>query len=143
MSDAQSSAESKKKSIEDCINSLEEEKNILDSYITNELQPKISAFKSDLNRNLQIIRWQGELERIHQEEVQYSADLYEKDTEEATKEVKYNILNSYKYNLVNGFEKELIVALTSSNFGGASSARLNMKSFDIVDWYYVSCTVVI
>lgn len=131
LSDAQSSAERKKKSIEERIASLEEEKNVLDSYITNELQPKISAFKSELDKNLQIIRWQDELERIHQEEVQYSADLFEKETEEDPKEVKYNILTSYEYDLVNGFEKELIAALTNSNFGGASSARLNMKSFDI------------
>lgn len=131
LSDAQASAERKKKSIEDRIASLEEEKNVLDSYITNELQPKISTFKSELDKNLQIIRWQDELERIHQEEVQYSADLFEKETEETPKEVKYNILTSYEYDLVNGFEKELISALKSSNFGGASSARLNMKSFDI------------
>ena len=95
------------------------------------MQPKISTFKSELDKNLQIIRWQDELERIHQEEVQYSADLFEKETEEDPKEVKYNILTSYEYDLVNGFEKELISALKSSNFGGASSARLNMKSFDI------------
>lgn len=131
LSDAQASAERKKKLIEDRIASLEEEKNVLDSYITNELQPKISTFKSELDKNLQIIRWQDELERIHQEEVQYSADLFKKETEEDPKEVKYNILTSYEYDLVNGFEKELISALKSSNFGGASSARLNMKSFDI------------
>ena len=131
LSDAKASAERKKKLIEDRIASLEEEKNVLDSYITNELQPKISTFKSELDKNLQIIRWQDELERIHQEEVQYSADLFKKETEEDPKEVKYNILTSYEYDLVNGFEKELISALKSSNFGGASSARLNMKSFDI------------
>ena len=55
----------------------------------------------------------------------------EEETEEDPKEAKYNILTSYEYNLVNGFEKELISALKSSNFGGSSSARLNMKSFDI------------
>lgn len=131
LSDAQSSAEEKKNSIENRIASLEAEKDVLDSYITNELQPKISAFKSELDKNLQIIRWQDELDRIHQEEVQYNADLFEKETEEDPKETKYNILSSYEYDLVNGFEKELIAALTSSNFGGASSARLNMKSFDI------------
>lgn len=131
LSDAQSSVESKRKTIENRIVSLEEEKNILDSYITNELQPNISAFKSELDKNLQIIRWQDELERIHQEEVQYSADLFEKETEEDPKKVKYNILTSYEYDLVNGFEKELISALKSSNFVGSSSARLNMKSFDI------------
>ena len=131
LSDAQASAERKKKSIEERIASLEEEKNVLDSYITNELQPKISTFKSVLDKNLQIIRWKDELERIHQDEVQYSADLFEKETKEEPKEVKYNILTSYEYDLVNGFEKELMSALKSSNFGGASSARLNMKSFDI------------
>ena len=131
LSDAQASAERKKTAIEERIASLEEEKNILDSYITNELQPKISTFKSELDRNLQLIRWQDELERIHQEEIQYSAALFEKETEEDPKEAKYNILTSYEYNLVNGFEKELIPALKSSNFGGSSSARLNMKSFDI------------
>ena len=96
LSDAQASAERKKKLIEDRIASLEEEKNVLDSYITNELQPKISTFKSELDKNLQIIRWQDELERIHQEEVQYSADLFKKETEEDPKEVKYNILTSYE-----------------------------------------------
>ena len=131
LSYAQASAERKKKLIEDRISSLEKEKNVLDSYITNELQPKISTLKSELDKNLQLIRWQDELERIHQEEVQYSADLFKKETEEDSKEIKYNILTSYEYDLVNGFEKELISALKSSNFGGASSARLNMKSFDI------------
>lgn len=131
LSDAQSSVEEKKKSIEEKIDGLEEEKNILDSYISNELQPKLSTFKSELDRNLQVIRWQDELNRMHQEETQYSADLFEKENEENPKEVKYNIFTSYEYDLVNGFEKELIKALKSSNLGGASSARLNMKSFDI------------
>lgn len=131
LSDVQSSAEDKKQYIQKRINELEKEKNILDSYITKELQPKISAFKSELNKNLQIIRWQDELKHIHEEEVQYGADLFEKEKETDSKEVKYNILNSYEYDLVNGFEKELISALKSSNFAGFSSARLNMKSFDI------------
>ena len=33
--------------------------------------------------------------------------------------------------MLSGFEKELKTALTYSNFGGASSARLNMEYFDI------------
>ena len=131
LSAAQSNVEKKKSTIEKRINNLEQEKNLLDSYITNELQPKLSSFKSELDKNLQIIRWKDELDLIHQEEVQYSADLFEKETEEDPKKAKYNILNSYEYTLINGYEKELISTLKSSNFGGYSSARLNMKSFDI------------
>lgn len=131
LSNAQSSAENKKTSIENQIDKLENEKNILDSYITNDLQPKISKFKSELDKNLKIIRYQDEINRIKQEEIQYNSDLFAKETEEDPKEIKYNIFSSYEYNLINGFEKELQSVLTKSNFGGASSARLNMKSFDI------------
>ena len=131
LSEAQSSAEHKKKTIENRITVLEKDKNTLDNYITNDLHPKISKFKSELDNNLQLIRWQDELNRIRNEEKLYNDDLFEKETEDDPKETKYNILTSYEYDLINNFENELIPILRNTNFGGASSARLNMKAFDI------------
>lgn len=45
--------------------------------------------------------------------------------------MKYDVKSSYDYQIIKDFEKELIQALEASNIGGASSARLNMQSFDI------------
>jgi len=131
LSDAQKIANQQKKDIEKHITLLEAEKQQLDDYINIKLHPKLGSFKNELNKNLRIIRWQNELDIISQDEQRYSADLFEKETEEDPNEIIYNIFSSYEYDLVSGYEKELISTLKESNIGGSSTARLNMKSFDI------------
>lgn len=131
LSDAQKTADNQKKDIEESIALLEYEKHHLDDYINTTLHPKLNSFKKELNDNLRIIKWQNELEIISQDEQRYSADLFEKETEENPNEIIYNIFSSYEYDLIHGYEKELISTLEESNIGGASTARLNMKSFDI------------
>lgn len=131
LADAQNSADRKKHSIEQRVAALESEKSKLDSLITRQLQPKISAFKDELKASLQILRWNNELAIIKEDEAQYKADLFEKENEEDSKEQLHDIKSFYDYDLVKSFEKELIDLLTASKIGGAASARLNMQSFDI------------
>lgn len=131
LADAQNSADRKKCGIDKKIANLESEKLKLDRFIEAELKPKISAFKSQLQSYLQILKWNNELAVIKEDEKQYSEDLFEKENEEDSKEQKHDIKSFYEYDLVKGFEDELIATLTASKIGGATTARLNMQSFDI------------
>ncbi len=131
LEEARNTANNKKVTIENKISTLEEEKQNLDNHINSSIKPKLSTFKEELNKNMKIIRWQNELDIIRQNELDYGNDLFEKETEEDPSEMKFNIFSSFDYELIHEFENELISALESSNIGGASNARLNMKSFDI------------
>lgn len=73
----------------------------------------------------------SELNVIRQNEIQYKSELFEKEAEETPENPKYNIFGYYEYDLVHGFEKKLIDMLKASKIGGATTARLNMKNFDI------------
>lgn len=131
LNEAQNSANKQKRKIEEKILSLEVEKTELDHLIESDLQPKINAFRQELRNYIQILNWKNELDFIRQDEQQYNADLFEHEMIEETSEVKYDVKSSYDYQIIKDFEKELIQALEASNIGGASSARLNMQSFDI------------
>lgn len=131
LADAQSSADRKKQAIEDTLVALESEKKALDTFVEKELQPQIKSFKSELQGHLAILRWQNELDVIKRDEEQFKAELFQKENEEDSPEQKYDIKSSYEYELVKGFETKLIEALKASRIGGAESARLNMRSFDI------------
>lgn len=131
LADAQSSANRKKLLIEEKISALESQKKQLDTFIETDLQPKISAFKNELQNYLRILQWRNELDVIRRDENQYKAELFEKENEEDSKEPKYDIKSSYEYDLVRGFEDILVATLKASKIGGAETARLNMQSFDI------------
>lgn len=131
LADAQESADRKKHNIEEQIAALESEKIEVDNFIKAELQPKIAAFKNELQSSLQVLRWDNELSVIKNDERQYKEDLFKKENEEDSREQLHDIKSFYEYDLVKGFEEELINILTASKIGGAASARLNMQSFDI------------
>lgn len=128
---ARSATVHKKKSIETKISDLEVEKSKLDKLINISLKPKLSSFREELNKNLNILKWKNELDIIHQDEIDFGADLFERETEEEPSEVKFNIFSYFNHSLISEYENELQSALEGSKIGGASTSRLNMKSFDI------------
>ena len=77
------------------------------------------------------MRLSGELDFVRQDEIQYSSELFNKETEEVSRPSKYNVFEDYDYDLIKGFEDKLRQILKASHIGGASSARLNMENFDI------------
>lgn len=121
----------RKKAIETKISDLEVEKSKLDRLINISLKPKLSSFREELIKNLNILKWKNELDIIHRDEIDFGADLFEKETEEEPSEVKFNIFSYFNHALISEYENELQSALEGSKIGGASSSRLNMKSFDI------------
>lgn len=131
LSEAERSIDKQRQSIVATINTLEEKKAQVDLLIAEQLRPQLSAFKDELDSKLKIMRLSGELDVVRQNEAQYNSELFEKETEEIPEEPKFNILGYYDYDLVHGFEMKLIEILKASKIGGASTARLNMKSFDI------------
>ena len=131
LSEAQRSIDKQRTAVLENIQGLETRKNQIDSLISEQLQPQISAFKKQLDGKLKTMQLASELSIIRQNEIQYKSELFEKETEEIPKNPKYNIFGYYDYNLVHGFEKKLISVLKASKIGGATTARLNMKNFDI------------
>lgn len=80
---------------------------------------------------MKFVQLSSELEVLHQNEEQYRTELFKKETEEDPKVTKHKIADYFDYELIHGFEEKLISILTASKIGGASTARLNMNSFDI------------
>ncbi len=131
LSEAQRSIDKQRSSIVENIKTLETRKQEIDSLISDQLQPQLSAFQEQLEKKLQTMQLSSELNIIRQNEIQYKSELFEKETEETPENPKYNIFGYYDYDLVHGFEKKLIEMLKASKIGGATTARLNMKNFDV------------
>lgn len=110
---------------------LESRKKEVDSLITEQLQPQLSIFKEQLDSNMAFMRLSGELEIIKQNETQYKSELFSKETEETPVNPTYKIAEYYNYDLIKEYEKKLIEILSASNIGGATTARLNMETFDL------------
>lgn len=131
LSDAQRSVEHQQETIITTIRTLEEKKKAIDVLISDQLQPRLSAFEEELEQQLSLIRLTSELEVVRQNETQYRSELFNKETEETAEPSKHNIYEDYDYGIVHGFEEKLRKILQASKIGGASSARLNMENFDI------------
>ena len=128
---AQQGVNHQQKTIITTIRALEEKKDAIDTLITKQLQPQLSSFEEKLEQHLKLIRLSGELDFVRQDEIQYSSELFNKETEEVSLPSKYNVFEDYDYDLIKGFEDKLRQILEASHIGGASSARLNMENFDI------------
>ncbi|MEG2012904.1 MAG: AAA family ATPase [Anaerovoracaceae bacterium] len=129
--EAQRSIDKQKAVTVENIRVLETRKGQIDSLISDQLLPQLSAFQEQLEKKLYTMQLTGELGVIRQNEIQYRSELFEKETEETPENPKYNIFGYYDYELVHGFEKKLIEVLKTSKIGGATTARLNMKNFDL------------
>lgn len=131
LGDAQSTLDKRESEIEAIVSDLERKKAEVDRLITDELQPRLSAFQTQLENQLQLSRVAGELKAIRETENLYRAELEAKETEEVPKDVTHNILADYAYDVVQGYEEKLRAILTASKIGGAATARLNMETFDV------------
>lgn len=128
---AQNDIDKQRQKILTDISTLETKKRAVDSLITEQLQPQLSIFKEQLDSNMTFMRLSGELEIIKQNETQYKSELFAKETEETPANPTYKIAEYYSYDLIKEYEKKLIEILTASNIGGATTARLNMETFDL------------
>ncbi len=131
LSDAQSSVEKQQQSIMAKIKELEEKKDAVDSLITDQLQPRLSAFEEQLQHQMEMVRVSGELAEVKQTEAQYRSELFDKENEEKPEVHKHNIYEDFGYDVISGFEEKLREILSASKIGGAATARLNMENFDI------------
>lgn len=131
LENAQSSALKKKEIVEKKIIELEKSKADLDDYINSSLKPKLDTFNEELNKHLKIMQMHFELASLKEIETEFGTDLFIQETKEDEAINKYNIFSQFDLQLIQAFEEKLKYALEKSKIGGASSARLNMKSFDI------------
>ncbi len=131
LSDAQQSLEHQEEAIVANIRALEGKKNDIDRLITDNLQLKLSAFKNELEQQLQLIRLSSELDAVRRDELQYKNDLFNKEKETAPEPSKHSIFEDYEYAIVHGFEEKLREMLQASKMDSAATARLNMENFDI------------
>lgn len=131
LGDAQKSISERECVITGKIRELEEKREALGKLIEEELQPQLAEFQDKLEQNLYLIRVSSELEVVKKDELQYSAELFQKENEEVPGLTKHSIFEDYDFDTVHGFEEVLRAILKESNVGGASTARLNMENFDI------------
>lgn len=131
LSDVQHSVECQQEKIIATIKVLEKKKDAIDTLISEQLQPQLSAFKKGLDQQLRMIRLSSELEVIRETENLYRSDLFNKEIEETPESKKHNIYEDYNYDIICGFEKKLKEILKASKIGGATTARLNIENFDI------------
>ena len=131
LGDAQSTLDKREEDITARIAELEGRKANVDRLIGDELQPRLSDFRTRLENQIQLSRVYGELEAIKETENQYRAELTDRETEEVSKATTHNILADYAYDVVQGYEEKLRAVLSASKIGGAATARLNMDTFDV------------
>ena len=120
-----------KVSIEEKVRRLEEQKRIIDAEMSTILTPRLTALKEKLRLFKYIIELNKEIEVIQSEERGFGADLYQKETEEEPTEVKHDINQFFDLETVQAFQEKLISILQVCHYQGASSARLNMETFDL------------
>lgn len=92
LNDAQHGVARQQEKIVANIRALEERKGAIDTLISEQLRPKLSAFDEELEKQLKLMRLSNELEIIRQDEVQYRSDLFSKETEEISTPQKHSIL---------------------------------------------------
>ncbi|NEW62264.1 AAA family ATPase [Granulicatella sp. zg-ZJ] len=131
LSEVTKTTEKRKNQIEIIISNLEQEKSSLDKYISSNLKTKLNDFQSELNKYMDVVKWKQELKTIDDNLLILSSDLHEKEIEDDSKPEKYNIINIFEQQLISEYEKKLISTFESVKFGGASSVRINLTSFDI------------
>lgn len=110
---------------------LEKKKETIDFHIDNELRPQISALKDRLFAYKAAIQFSQTMEILHQEEVRYKAELFERENEEEPERPKYMINENYTLDLIQGFENWIVKILKASNFSHFDSAHFSLESFDI------------
>ena len=128
---AQEAVLSKRNNVEQAIQNLNDEKFKIDEKINKELQPSLENFQDNLQKSIEIIQWSQELEIIKQNEKNYNHDLSEKEKESDPKPGNFHIAEYYDLDLVEEYENELVRTLEACQIGGASSAHLNLATFEI------------
>lgn len=128
---AECDIEKDKTTIEVNVKNLENQKRKIDAEVSSDLTPRMMALKEKLQLFRYIIEINKELDVIQREERSFSTELYEKETEEEPTEVKYDINQFFDCETVQSFQDKLIAILQACHYQGASSARLNMETFDL------------
>lgn len=129
--DAQQSLKQQQEDILARIDELEARKDEINKLITEQLQPQLSVFEENLERQLMAVKLTSELDVVRDNETQYRTELFYKTTESTAKQTKYKVNEDYEYEIVHGFEEKLREILKASKIGGGSTAKLNMDIFDI------------
>ncbi|AQU03379.1 hypothetical protein B1774_04595 [Dehalococcoides mccartyi] len=120
-----------KDTVENKVKRLEEQKHKIDAEVSADLTPRMTALKEKLRLFRYIIELNKELDVIQQEERGFSSELFEKETEEEPTEFKHDINKFFDLEIVQAFQEKLIAILQACHYQGASSARLNMETFDL------------
>ena len=117
--------------IEEKVKRLEEQKRRIDTEVSTDLAPRMTALKEKLRLFQYITELNKEIAVIQSEERGFGADLYQKETEEEPDEVKHDINQFFEFGTIKAFQDKLIAILQACHYQGASSARLNMDTFDL------------
>ena len=120
-----------KTAIEDKVKNLEDQKRKIDAEVSADLTPRMTALKEKLQLFRYVVEINKEIDVIQREQRGFSSELYEKETEEEPTAVKHDINQFFDHETVHAFQEKLIAILQACHYQGASSARLNMETFDL------------
>lgn len=125
------SLKKQQKKISDKIAVLEERKNEISRLVSEQIQPQLASLEQILEKQMKIVSISSEISVLQKSENEYRSELFVKATEKISKQTTHNVYEDFGYDVINGFEEELRALLKASKIGGASSAMLNMDTFDI------------
>jgi hypothetical protein len=117
--------------IESKVKELEDRKSEIDVSISTELIPQLTVLKEKLGFYRYIIEINKELEVLEKEARSLNLELSGKETEEEPIELKHDINQFYDSELLQSLQEKLIAILNTCHYEGATSARLNMETFDL------------
>jgi len=120
-----------KEAIEEKVKQLEEQKQKIDAEVSIDFTPRMTILKEKLSIFQYAIEINKELTVIQREERNFGADLFEKETEEEPTEIKQDINQFFDLETIQAFQEKLIAILQACHYPGASSARLDLDTFDL------------
>lgn len=113
------------------VSNLEIKKAVVDRHIIEVLKPRIASLKQQIASYRRAVELRNELETLRKEQINYDAELFDRETEQETEKKKYFIADQFDYKIIRGFEDKLISILTNCSFPGAESARFSMEVYDV------------
>mgnify|MGYP000756380524 FL=1 len=130
LEEAEKDLEDEKKEIDDNLQTLQEQRDIIEAMIEKELQPKADALKQSLNGYRTYIQIKQELQVIDDFASSWETDLRELPSEDES-HIEYHPKEYFGDTFQERINKMLKEALTECAYENLTTARFNMKDFDI------------
>lgn len=130
LEEAEKDLDDEKKEIDDNLQLLQDQRDSIEAMIEKELQPKADALKQSLNGYRTYIQIKQELQVIDDFASSWETDLRELPSEDES-HIEYHPKEYFGDTFQERIDKMLKEALTECAYENLTTARFNMKDFDI------------